>query len=173
MTQILFKELSYKIIGAAMEVHRVLGPGFLEAVYEAALAHELTLRDIPFERQLHLTPYVQGPTGRRLCRGPGGRRADHPGAQGGLSADQGTRSPGAPLPRRHRPAPGDPDQFRRRVLATKTHCEIRESATNFGQRELGMNQHEKNNSSNSCNSWQKENTYSSNSCNSWQKENIN
>ena len=49
MTQILFKELSYKIIGAAMEVHRVLGPGFLEAVYEAPLAHELTLQGVPFE----------------------------------------------------------------------------------------------------------------------------
>ena len=64
MTKILFKELSYKIIGAAMEVHRVLGPGFLEAVYEAALAHELTLRGIPFERQKKLpVTYKSQPVG--------------------------------------------------------------------------------------------------------------
>jgi len=60
MTKILFKELSYKIIGAAMEVHRILGPGFLEAVYEGALAHELTLRGIPFERQRELPVYYKG-----------------------------------------------------------------------------------------------------------------
>lgn len=59
MTQILFKELCYKIIGAAMEVHRILGPGFLEAVYEAALAHELTLQGIPFERQKELPVYYK------------------------------------------------------------------------------------------------------------------
>lgn len=39
------------IIGAAIEVHRYLGPGLLEAVYEEALCHELSLRDIPCERQ--------------------------------------------------------------------------------------------------------------------------
>ena len=39
------------IIGAAIEVHRVLGPGLLESVYEEALCHELTLRAIRFERQ--------------------------------------------------------------------------------------------------------------------------
>jgi GxxExxY protein len=45
------KELTAKIIEAAIEVHRVLGPGFLEGVYEEALAHEFQLRGIPFERQ--------------------------------------------------------------------------------------------------------------------------
>jgi GxxExxY protein len=41
-------------VGAAIKVHRVLGPGFLEAVYEQALAHELAMRQIPFERQVPL-----------------------------------------------------------------------------------------------------------------------
>jgi GxxExxY protein len=45
------KELSHAIIGAAIEIHRALGPGLLEAVYEECLARELTLRTIPFERQ--------------------------------------------------------------------------------------------------------------------------
>lgn len=54
MAEILHKELSYTIVGAAMEVHRVLGPGFLEAVYESALAHEFALRGLPFKRQAAL-----------------------------------------------------------------------------------------------------------------------
>jgi GxxExxY protein len=45
------KELTAKIIEATIEVHRVLGPGFLEAVYEEALAHEFHLRGILYERQ--------------------------------------------------------------------------------------------------------------------------
>ena len=43
--------LSKEIIGAAIEVHRQLGPGLLESAYEACLAHEFSLRQIPFERQ--------------------------------------------------------------------------------------------------------------------------
>ena len=54
MTELLYKDLTYAIIGAAMEVHRVLGPGFLEAVYQSALAHELELRGLSFQEQVRL-----------------------------------------------------------------------------------------------------------------------
>jgi GxxExxY protein len=40
------------VIGAAIEVHRVLGPGLLESSYSRALAHELRLRGVPFEKEL-------------------------------------------------------------------------------------------------------------------------
>ena len=60
MPEIIFKDLSYNIVGAAMEVHRVLGPGFLEAVYQAALAHELTLRGINFEQYVKLPVSYKG-----------------------------------------------------------------------------------------------------------------
>ena len=44
-------EISEKIIGAAIEVHRILGPGLLESVYEESLCHELHLQNINFFRQ--------------------------------------------------------------------------------------------------------------------------
>lgn len=44
-------ELTHQIIGAAIEVHRALGPGLLESAYEECLARELNLRTIPFDRQ--------------------------------------------------------------------------------------------------------------------------
>ena len=49
--QLLYKDLTFDIIGAAIEVHKVLGPGFLEAVYQKALGHEFGLRNIPFQEQ--------------------------------------------------------------------------------------------------------------------------
>ena len=54
MVELLYKELTFAVIGAAMEVHKILGPGFLEAVYQAALERELTLRRIPFEHKVKL-----------------------------------------------------------------------------------------------------------------------
>jgi GxxExxY protein len=60
MTEILHKELSFAVIGAAMEVHRILGPGFLEIVYQSALAHELKLRGIRVEQELHLPISYKG-----------------------------------------------------------------------------------------------------------------
>ena len=49
--EILYEELPGTVIGAAMEAYKLLGSGFLESVYEHALALELTERHIPFERQ--------------------------------------------------------------------------------------------------------------------------
>lgn len=48
---LLFKDECYRIVGACMEVHRTLGCGFLEPVYQEALAIELTHQNIPFERE--------------------------------------------------------------------------------------------------------------------------
>ena len=48
MDELIFKEEVYKIVGAAMEVHRIVGSGFLEAVYQEALAIEFKLRNIPY-----------------------------------------------------------------------------------------------------------------------------
>ena len=44
--------LTSEIIGAAIEVHKELGPGLLESAYEASLCRELSLRNVPFARQL-------------------------------------------------------------------------------------------------------------------------
>ena len=60
MTEILFKELSFKVVGAAMEVHNILGSGFLESVYQAALEKELNLRSIPFQHQVELPVSYKG-----------------------------------------------------------------------------------------------------------------
>lgn len=51
------EELTERIIGAAIEVHRHLGPGFLESIYEKALEIELRKRDLRVERQVPVTVY--------------------------------------------------------------------------------------------------------------------
>jgi GxxExxY protein len=60
MVELLYKQLSFAIIGAAMEVQNVLGAGFLEAVYQTALEKELRLRGIPFERKVKLPVLYKG-----------------------------------------------------------------------------------------------------------------
>ena len=59
-TKLIYPDLSYKIVGAAMEVHRVLGPGFLESVVQQALAHEMTLGRLPFEQFQRLPVTYKG-----------------------------------------------------------------------------------------------------------------
>ena len=53
-------ELSYKVIGCAIEVHRTLGPGLMESVYEKALMHELTLNNIPVRSQVAMKANYKG-----------------------------------------------------------------------------------------------------------------
>jgi GxxExxY protein len=57
---VFYKEEVYTIIGAAIEVHRELGNGFLESVYEEAMAIESRLRDIPFECQVRIPIRYKG-----------------------------------------------------------------------------------------------------------------
>jgi len=54
------EELTGRIIGAAIEVHKALGPGFLESVYENAMALELRAQDIPFLRQVSVPVVYRG-----------------------------------------------------------------------------------------------------------------
>jgi len=49
-----FDDLSNKVIGCAIEVHRNLGPGLLESTYEQCFAHELQISEIPFKLQYPL-----------------------------------------------------------------------------------------------------------------------
>jgi len=54
------EDLTWQIIGAAIEVHRHLGPGLLESVYQISLARELTLRNIPFRREVNIPVMYKG-----------------------------------------------------------------------------------------------------------------
>ena len=60
--QLVHGGLTGDIIGAAMEVHSYLGPGFLESVYEESLAYEFELRKIRFERQKTFNVFYKGRT---------------------------------------------------------------------------------------------------------------
>src|SRR5437763_11006450 len=64
--ELMLKDEAYAIMGAAMEVYKELGPGFLEAVYQEALEVELALRAVPSEPQKELVICYKG---RRLNKG--------------------------------------------------------------------------------------------------------
>ncbi len=57
---LLHEELSQAVIGAAIEVHRILGPGLLESAYEDCLCREMELRQIAFQRQIWLSIEYKG-----------------------------------------------------------------------------------------------------------------
>lgn len=57
--QYLYSDLTDKIIKCAIEVHKTLGPGFLEYVYEEALCYELRKMNIPYEQQVDLNIYYK------------------------------------------------------------------------------------------------------------------
>ena len=59
-SKIIYKDESYAIIGACMKVHRALGPGFLEAVYEEVVEKEFIVQNIPYKRQVKLDLYYEG-----------------------------------------------------------------------------------------------------------------
>jgi GxxExxY protein len=60
MAELIYKSESYEIIGTCMEVHKELGMGFLEPVYQEALAHEFALQSIPYEREIKLSIIYKG-----------------------------------------------------------------------------------------------------------------
>ncbi|WP_167619052.1 GxxExxY protein [Maribellus sediminis] len=60
MSALLYEIETYKIIGACMNVHRKLGNGFLESVYQEALEREFTKQLIPFTKQHKLNVYMDG-----------------------------------------------------------------------------------------------------------------
>ncbi len=54
MSELIESKLTEQIIGAAIEVHKVMGPGLLESVYEECMARELFLRGLNFQRQVQI-----------------------------------------------------------------------------------------------------------------------
>ena len=61
-------DLTGQVIGAAIEVHKTIGPGLLESIYEECLCRELDLRKIPFERQKEIPIEYKGSPLRNVYR---------------------------------------------------------------------------------------------------------
>lgn len=59
MAELLLKDEAYAVVGAMFEVYKTLGTGFLEPVYQEALAIEFTSKGIPFEREYRLSIYYK------------------------------------------------------------------------------------------------------------------
>ena len=60
MSKLIYEKETYKIIGACMSVHKALGAGFLESVYQEALEKEFTIQEIPFVRHQKLNIIFNG-----------------------------------------------------------------------------------------------------------------
>ena len=60
MANLLYKDLSYAVVGCAQRVHSILGMGFPESVYQKALCHELTKAEIPFSVETALDVTYDG-----------------------------------------------------------------------------------------------------------------
>lgn len=58
--KLIYEKLTEQIIGAAIEVHKALGPGLMEGVYEECLCHELALRGLAFQRQVSIPLFYKG-----------------------------------------------------------------------------------------------------------------
>ena len=65
-TDLLHNEVTREIIGAAMEVHRTLGSGFIESVYEESLAIEFDIRKVQYERQKEIEVVYKGKTAKQF-----------------------------------------------------------------------------------------------------------
>lgn len=66
MNELLFKDESYNIIGCCLEVHKELGPVFLEIVYKDALEIEFQLKNIPYSREKLFEVFYKGKTTNRV-----------------------------------------------------------------------------------------------------------
>lgn len=73
MSKLLFEEETYKLIGAGMTVHKNLGNGFLESVYQKVLAKEFRKEEIPFTQQQKLNLFYEEEESRKSIGGQ-----DHP-----------------------------------------------------------------------------------------------
>ena len=62
MSELILKDEVYAVIGAAIEVHRELGPGFLESIYQEAMEIELSSRNVPFVAQQPISVRYKGLT---------------------------------------------------------------------------------------------------------------
>ncbi len=60
LSKSLLKDLVYQVNGAAIEVHKALGPGLLESVYHECLKHELALRNISFQSEMPVPVFYKG-----------------------------------------------------------------------------------------------------------------
>jgi GxxExxY protein len=66
--KLLYEKLTYRIIGAAREVYHILGPGYLESVYEDAMCYELDLENMSYKRQIELDVHYKAIVFKRRFR---------------------------------------------------------------------------------------------------------